>query len=41
MNTTITQIKAHRSIRAYTDQRITAEQLDEIFAGGDDYSDHG
>ena len=32
MNTTITQIKAHRSIRAYTDQRITAEQLDEIFA---------
>ncbi|WP_320150773.1 oxygen-insensitive NADPH nitroreductase [uncultured Tolumonas sp.] len=32
MNTTITQIKAHKSIRAYTDQPITAEQLDEILA---------
>ena len=30
MNTTIAQIKAHKSIRAYTDQPITAEQLDEI-----------
>ena len=32
MNTTITQIKAHKSIRAYTDQPIMAEQLDEILA---------
>ena len=32
MNTTITQIKAHKSIRAYTDQPITAEQIDEILA---------
>jgi len=32
MNTTITQIKAHKSIRAYTDQPITAEQFDEILA---------
>ena len=32
MNTTIAQIKAHKSIRAYTDQPITAEQLDEILA---------
>ena len=32
MNTTITQIKAHKSIRAYIDQPITAEQLDEVLA---------
>ena len=32
MNTTIAKIKAHKSIRAYTDQPITAEQLDEILA---------
>ncbi len=32
MNTTITQIKAHKSIRAYTDQPIATEQLDEILA---------
>lgn len=32
MNTTITQIKAHKSIRAYTDQPISVEQLDEILA---------
>jgi len=32
MNTMITQIKAHKSIRAYTDQPITAEQLDDILA---------
>jgi nitroreductase len=32
MNTTITQIKAHKSIRAYTDQPIKSEILDEILA---------